>query len=57
MRKYVLTILLSAIIMSVSAQNLIDIYKKGPVKLIPDTEYAQNNNWNQVFETYYGYHV
>ncbi len=52
MRKFVLTILLSAIIMSVSAQKLIDIYKKGPVKLIPDTEYAQNNNWNQVFETY-----
>ena len=39
--------------MSVSAQNLIDIYKKGSVKLIPDTGYAQNNNWNQVFETYY----
>ena len=53
MRKYVLTILMLAIIMSVSAQNLIDIYKKGAVKLIPDTEYAQNNNWNQVFETYY----
>lgn len=53
MRKFVLTILLSAIIMSVSAQKLIDIYKKGPVKLIPDIEYAQNNNWNQVFETYY----
>lgn len=53
MRRFVLTILLSGIIMSVSSQNLIDIYKKGPVKLIPDTEYAQNNNWNQVFETYY----
>ena len=53
MRKYVLTILMLAIIMSVSAQNLIDIYKKGAVKLIPDTEYGQNNNWNQVFETYY----
>jgi len=53
MKKYVLTILMSVIIMSVSAQKIIDIYKKGPVKLIPDTEYAQNNNWNQVFETYY----
>ena len=39
--------------MSVSAQKLIDIYKKGEVKLIPDTEYARNNNWNKVFETYY----
>ncbi|RXQ96130.1 hypothetical protein EO244_04605 [Ancylomarina salipaludis] len=53
MRKFVLTILLSAIIMSVSAQKLIDIYKKGLVKLTPDTEYALNNNWNQVFKTYY----
>ncbi|MGZ2371225.1 hypothetical protein ACXR6G_15710 [Ancylomarina sp. YFZ004] len=53
MRRFVFTILLSGIIMSVSAQNLIDIYKKGTVKLIPDTEYAQKNNWNQVFETFY----
>jgi len=38
---------------SVNAQNLIDIYKSGSVKLVPDSEYAQNNNWDKVFDTYY----
>lgn len=38
--------------LTVSGQKLIDIYKKGSVKLIPDTEYAQGNQWNKVFETY-----
>lgn len=35
------------------AQNLTDLYKSGKVELIPDTEYAKNNNWNEVFESYY----
>jgi len=43
------------------AQKLIDIYKKGTVKLVPDTEYGQANDWNKVFETYndtlYGKHM
>jgi len=38
---------------SASAQNLIDIYKKGTIKLIPDLEYAKGNDWNKVFSTYY----
>lgn len=38
---------------SVSAQKLIDIYKSGTVKLVADIEYAQDNNWDKVFETYY----
>jgi len=33
---------------SLYAQSLIDIYKKGTVKLIPDTEYAQGNDWRKV---------
>jgi len=37
----------------VSAQSLLDIYKKGVVKLTPDKEYAQGNQWEKVFETYY----
>jgi hypothetical protein len=36
-----------------SAQMLIDIYKKGTVKLIPDAEYAQGNEWNKIFKTYF----
>ncbi len=34
-------------------QSLVDIYKKGIVKLVPDSEYAKNNDWNEVFKTYY----
>jgi len=35
------------------AQSLLDIYKKGTVKLVPDTEFAQGNNWDKVFASYY----
>ena len=35
------------------AQSLLDVYKKGVVKLTPDMEYAQGNQWDKVFETYY----
>ena len=42
----------------VSAQSLLDVYKKGVVKLTPDTGYAQGNPWDKIFETkhdnYYG---
>ena len=38
---------------SASAQSLLDVYKKGVVKLVPDTEYAKDNNWGKVFESYY----
>ena len=37
----------------VSAQSLLDVYKKGVVKLTPDTEYAQGNQWDKIFETKY----
>ena len=46
---------------NINAQNLLDIYKNGPVKLIPDTEFGKTNNWDKVFKTYndtmYGKHV
>ena len=35
------------------AQNLLDIYKNGAVKLVPEANYAQNNDWNQVFRPNY----
>jgi len=37
---------------SVESQNLLDLYKKGKVKLVPDTEYSVGNDWNKVFATY-----
>jgi hypothetical protein len=46
----VTTLLLGQIL---TAQSLIDIYKQGTVRLVPDTEYARGNDWGKVFETYY----
>ena len=37
---------------NINAQKLLDIYKNGPVKLIPDTEFGKANNWDEVFKTY-----
>jgi len=53
MRKLIFTIFLTITVLSVSAQKLIDVYKKGVVKLVPDNEYGQGNNWDIVFKTYY----
>ncbi len=53
MKKSVIIAFLIAIALSGSAQKLIDIYKKGTVKLIPDSEFGQGNNWDNVFKTYY----
>jgi hypothetical protein len=53
MKKSILIAFLTTIALSISAQKLIDVYKKGTVKLIPDSEYGQGNNWDNVFKTYY----
>ena len=53
MKKLIILSAFVFIAFSASAQGLIDIYKRGAVKLIPDTDYAQNNNWNTVFRSYY----
>lgn len=53
MKKIILVSLITIITSTLSGQKLIDLYKGGPVKLIPDTEYALGNDWNQVFRTYY----
>ena len=53
MKKLMIAIFIAVIGIPVSAQKLLDIYKKGTVKLVPDMEYAQGNNWDIVFKTYY----
>lgn len=54
MKKTILIILISGLLVSVtSAQKLLDIYKNGPVKLIPDKNYGTKNNWESVFNLYY----
>ena len=35
------------------SQSLLNIYKNGAVKLVPETNYAKDNDWNQVFRSYY----
>ncbi len=37
---------------STNAQNLIDIYKSGNVKLVAESRFGKSNNWNSVFSTY-----
>ncbi|HPT11103.1 MAG TPA: hypothetical protein PLP69_00640 [Bacteroidales bacterium] len=38
---------------AVHAQKMIDIYKKGPVKLVADKSYGAGNNWEALFNHYY----
>lgn len=36
----------------VSAQKLVELYKKGTIKLVPDKTFAQGNDWDKVFHAY-----
>lgn len=49
MKKLIIVIVMALLTLTGSAQKLIDIYKKGTVKLVPDNTY-QARFWN--FETY-----
>ena len=53
MKKAYLYVLATLFCMTASSQNLLEKYKSGSIKLIPDPEYAVGNEWNKVFETYY----
>jgi hypothetical protein len=54
MKKSFLIIIISGLLISICpAQKLLDIYKKGPVKLVPDKSYGANNNWESLFNRYY----
>ncbi len=53
MKKLIIIFTVALFNLSGSAQQLTNIYKKGTVKLIPDKEYASNNDWNKIFQTYY----
>lgn len=39
--------------LTVNSQELINKYKTGTVKLVPDTEYARGNDWSTIFRSYY----
>jgi len=51
MKKLFVFVFIMLLTHEVSAQSLLDVYKKGVVKLTPDTEYAQDNQWEKIFET------
>ena len=53
MKKLIYAVFLLVFTTPVPAQKLIDLYKKGTVRLVPDTRYAQNNDWDKVFRSYY----
>lgn len=53
MKNSFLILVLFFIVYSVSAQKLMDVYKKGAVRLSADPSYASGNDWNKVFATYW----
>ena len=54
MKNALLIILISVHFVCVSsAQKLLDIYKNGPVKLIPEENFGLGNNWTTLFNLYY----
>jgi hypothetical protein len=54
MKKLILIFMISGLFADIStAQKLLEIYKKGPVKLIPEKNYGVNNNWESLFDLYY----
>ncbi|MBN2164794.1 MAG: hypothetical protein JW717_00790 [Marinilabiliaceae bacterium] len=53
MKKYIIILAITIIQFPLFSQNLISKYKTGTVKLVPDIEYAQDNDWNSIFRSYY----
>ena len=50
MRKIILSVVILCCVNSIQAQSLLDVYKKGQINLIPDTEYGKNTDWNKIFD-------
>lgn len=53
MKKYIIILAITIIHTSLFSQDLISKYKTGTIKLVPDIEYAQGNDWSTVFRSYY----
>lgn len=52
MKKFLIILLGFVLTLPVSSQKLVELYKKGTIRLIPDKTYAQGNDWNFVFRSY-----
>lgn len=46
---FILLMMFSTILLSA---DLIDVYKKGPIKLVPDPEFGKNTDWEKLFFDY-----
>ncbi len=53
MKKHIIVIAIALIQFPLFSQELISKYKTGTVRLVPDTEYAQGNDWDNIFRSYY----
>lgn len=52
-RMVLLFVFVSLTVSFLPAQRLLDIYKKGPVRLVADITYGARNNWGSLFNLYY----
>ena len=52
MKKIIASLCFMLLMHGISAQSLLDIYKRGAVKLTPDTEYGRGNDWEKVFANF-----
>ena len=52
MKKNILIITCLLLTLSANSQKLVDLYEKGSIRLVPDTEYAIDNDWNKIFRSY-----
>ncbi len=53
MKKHIFLIAITLIQLPLFSQELMSKYKTGTVKLVPDTEFARGNDWNNVFSSFY----
>ena len=53
--KRLLFLAMTLIACNVSAQSLLDVYRKGKVKLTPEASYGEGNDWTNVFDSYNDY--
>jgi len=55
MKKYLIVLLCLALTVAlpVSAQKLVELYKKGTIRLVADKTFAQGNDWNIAFRAYH----
>jgi WD40 repeat protein len=49
LKKIIIILILLFVFFSLASADLIDIYKKGEIGLIPDHEFGKNTNWDEMF--------